>query len=165
MRGGQSLWRFTSGDLLDQQGRASRVVVRHRHGIRVHCPFLDAAVGQSGGHSQVARVAVRVTPQVTKERIEVARLGNGQLVMHRRRTQGAGIEPQVFGMAVRNEAVVADDPEFRERANVLGQRVGPAGTSVQLVNLLDRDHETKLSLDVRSEGRLTIPYHRVGGGY
>jgi hypothetical protein len=63
-------------------------------------------------------------------------------------------------MAVRNKGVLANDPEVRERADVIGQRVGPAETSVQLVDLFDREHEPKLSLDVRSEERRTVPKRR-----
>jgi hypothetical protein len=40
--------------------------------------------------------------------------------------------------------VVAHDPDLSERPYVVEQRVGPAQTSVQLVDLLDREHEPTL---------------------
>jgi hypothetical protein len=49
-------------------------------------------------------------------------------------------------MAVRNKGVVANDPEVRERANIIGHRVSPAETAVQLVDLLNREHDPSYPL-------------------
>lgn len=103
-----------------------------------------------------------MTPQVVEKCVTVAALGDDQLVVNSVRDDSMGVVCHVLGVPVGHEGVVARDPERRERPDVIGERLGIAETSVELLDLLDGEHAATLA--ARSAPFRPIPRTRAGDG-